>query len=138
MLYNEDSTKYDGELNSNYDPHGEGTLFDKNNNALYIGNFKDGNRDGKVTYYYKNSDIYTGYWKKGKRSGNGTYAYKNSEKLKYYTGWWKDNKKHGTGKTFYLDGSPTYDLWENGKKVRDMEESEFKSLKLKMTDVYEN
>ncbi len=60
--------------------------------------------NGTGTYYYaahtfgeESGDRYEGEWKDGKRDGRGTYYSANGDR---YEGQWKDNKQHGRG-TYY-------------------------------------
>ena len=48
--------------------------------------------NGKIIYIYKNGDIYDGYFKEGKREGKGLYKYKDNKIIKYF-GEWKNNQK---------------------------------------------
>ena len=42
-----------------------------------VNNFKNWNRDGQGTYFYKNGDKYVGQWKKGKKHGSGVLTTRN-------------------------------------------------------------
>ncbi len=54
---------------------------------------------------------YIGDWKNGKRDGTGTLTWLNGE---YYEGDWKDDHRHGTGSQYYNDGATYIGEWENG------------------------
>ena len=69
---------------------------------FYIGQFKNGLREGKGTQYYKNEKIqYKGNWKNDMRNGSGKYYYENGD---YFIGFWKDNIKIGKGELFNENG----------------------------------
>ena len=68
----------------------------------YIGEFKNGLREGKGFQYYKNKNYqYEGMWKDDKRNGHGKYYYENGD---YFIGFWKDNKKVGKGELYDKNG----------------------------------
>ncbi len=56
----------------------------------YDGNFKDGLPDGKGFYTWESGATYVGEWKEGKRNGYGTYI--SAEQDSTLTGIWKDDK----------------------------------------------
>ena len=92
-------------------------LFNKNRKYQgdkYVGDFKDGKRDGFGTYTWANGDEYGGQFKDNKRDGVGVYTWANGNK---YGGIWKDDKRDGEG---------TY-IWENGDRNADKFYQEQKS-----------
>ena len=52
----------------------------------YVGEYKDGKRDGQGTRTWSDGDKYVGKWKDGKRHGQGTMIWNNRDK---YEGEWK-------------------------------------------------
>jgi hypothetical protein len=100
----------------------------------FEGDFKDGQRHGVGTYYFKNKDRYMYYqynWKVSVRydgefssdciSGRGTYFYvpKTDGLLPYdiYEGEWAKGKRNGNGTYTYNDGKTTYEgNWANDLK----------------------
>ena len=42
------------------------------NGDMYEGEWKDGEKWGRGSYYFLNKDIYEGYWKNGTRHGKVT------------------------------------------------------------------
>ena len=59
------------------------------NGEYYIGEFKNGLKNGKGILYYKNGNIkYDGYFIDDKFEGNGKYIYEDG---KYYIGEWKND-----------------------------------------------
>lgn len=76
--------------------------------AGYYGYKKRDNRpDQKETY---DNGYYVGQMKNGKRDGIGTYYWKSGAK---YTGGWKNGGKHGVGKYIYSDGDEYWYLYDN-------------------------
>ena len=73
--------KFIGEL-KNGKKEGKGTAY-YNNGDKYEGEFKNDLRDGYWIYFYGNEkykdDVYIGYWKEGKFEGKGIYYYNRSE-----------------------------------------------------------
>lgn len=105
------------------------------NGDKFDGVFKDGQRQGKGSYTYKNGDVFEGYFDKvksglgrvtyakggffqgyfvdGKREGEGTFKYPNGD---IYSGFWKAGKKHGKGT--YVFAGTKYEYkgeWKNGQ-----------------------
>ena len=65
------------------------------NGEFYIGQVLDGNKQGEGTLYYKNGNIkYIGDFINDKFEGKGKYIYQNGE---YYIGEWLNDKKQGKG-----------------------------------------
>jgi len=68
----------------------------------YIGNFRDGEFQGQgrleVPISFLERAIYKGNWEQGIRSGRGTYW---NGKGKLYIGQWVNNKRHGHGSYFF-------------------------------------
>ena len=111
--------------------HGQGKILDQFGNDLYVGEFKNGEKEGIGTYYYSSGEYYYGNWLKGKRQGKGIIYSKFgviiyegdffNDKIegegnyidyngKYYIGQFKNNKMNGKGKCFYKkDGKLEYE-----------------------------
>jgi hypothetical protein len=53
----------------------------------YVGEYKDGKRNGQGTYTYPDGRKYVGEYKDGKRNGQGTYTFPSGDK---YVGEWKN------------------------------------------------
>ena len=60
----------------------------------YIGDRKDGKREGWGTYTYSNGDVYEGQWKDDMRHGKGTYKYHNGD---VFEGEFAFDKRSGLG-----------------------------------------
>ena len=59
------------------------------NGAKYVGEFKDGARDGQGTYTSANGEKYVGEFKDGKPDGQGTYTSATGERQE---GIWKEGE----------------------------------------------
>jgi hypothetical protein len=70
----------------------------------YIGEFKDGKRDGNGTLINPDGSKYIGQWKNGLPDGKGSETWMDGTK---YSGKFKAGKKigHGEGSLIYPDGS---------------------------------
>ena len=85
------------------------------NGDEYIGELKNGQRDGQGTLEYSPWKQYVGEWKNDKRHGQGTLVDDGTT----YIGGWKDDKKSGLGLITYESGLKYNGMWnedkENGK-----------------------
>ena len=61
---------------------------------VYVGEWRDGLRNGKGTHTLMNKDSYTGEWKDGKMHGRGTYTWFNGDT---YVGDWYRDEQQGHG-----------------------------------------
>ena len=81
--------------------------FEGNNENYYIGEWKNGLRNGKGKLYYNNGNLqYEGDFVNDKFEGNGKYISKNG---KYYIGEWKNGLKDGKGKFYYQNKNLIYE-----------------------------
>ena len=101
--------KYVGEFKDGK-RNGQGTYTYANGNK-YVGEFKDDKRNGQGTFTYANGDKYVGEFKDDKRNGQGTFTYDNGQK---YVGFWKNNLKHGEAVFITADGNQTKQTWVTG------------------------
>lgn len=76
------------DCNNNY-CHNESGKFTYRDRSYYIGQFTDGNPQGKGTCYYANGDIYEGGWKNHGPNGRGIITFKSGRK---YSAIWKNGK----------------------------------------------
>ena len=98
--------------------HGQGTItYPKNSEGSkrdykYKGEWKNGLKDGKGTYYSLDGNAYDGEWKYDQRNGLGQYT----NWFPYYTyfGEWTNNNYNGIGLMIYLDEKSEIGLWLNG------------------------
>lgn len=66
---------------------------------------------GSAEVTYSNSDTYVGDFKNGVKEGHGTYSFINGDK---YTGGFKDNLQFGIGRTEYAKGGKYYGNYDKG------------------------
>ena len=163
--YYTDGSKYVGEwLNNNRHGHGITTFPDddtygrksfegeyENGNAVlgtltwkedgkYVGDYKDGERTGKGTFYYTDGSKYVGEWLNNKRNGHGITTfpdddssgrksfegeYENDKALfgtltwksgSKYVGDFKDGERTGQGILYFIDGTKYIGEWLNNKQ----------------------
>lgn len=93
-------------------PNGEGQ-WSAPDGSLYVGDWKNGLRNGTGTQYYPNGSIqYYGDWENDFYNGQGTFTDVDGSS---YAGEWLKGKKHGNGVSFRSDGSIEYKcIWVNG------------------------
>jgi hypothetical protein len=83
------------------------------NGEKYVGEFKNGDKNGQGTYTFaKSGNKYAGGYKYGKRHGQGTFIFANGNK---YVGDYKDGKKNGQGTFTFEDGRTTKGTWKNNE-----------------------
>ena len=120
-----------------------GTQLDPSNNGYkYVGEWKNGMRDGKGTETFADGYKYVGEFKYGNRSGQGTETYPDGYKyvgeLKYnkrngqgtetypdgwtYTGEFKDNKRNGQGTATLVNGKKKSGVWQDDNLLTKKEE----------------
>lgn len=107
---------YKGDFLNGY--HGVGTYIDVSENAIYVGEFKNGlsNGIGKLTFN-KDSEYpnryYEGNWVQGKRQGHGLKFWGESGKFtnNKYEGEWNNDDQHGFGRYDWADGSYFVGEW---------------------------
>ena len=107
-------------------------------NGRYVGDFINGERTGKGTYYFNNGDRYEGDFINGERRGKGTYYFNNGERYKgdflkgnfhgygtyywtsgaRYSGYWLDSKRNGYGTYSDSSGYSEKQHWNNGQLQR--------------------
>ena len=103
----DDGTKYIGEY-KNGEKNGQGTVTWTSGDK-YFGEWINDRRTGQGTYWYANGDIYIGRFKDGKIAGHGTLTYSNGNK---YVGKYNNGKRHGQGTFTWADGE-----WSGDKYV---------------------
>ena len=80
--------------------------------GVYVGELKDGKRNGQGTYTFADGAIYVGEWKDDYQHGHGTYNYANGD---VYVGEWKDGKR-SQGTYTFADGAVYVGEWKDGKR----------------------
>ena len=71
-------------------------------NGQYVGQLKDGLRNGQGAYTFASGNKYVGQFKDNKFTGQGTYTFADGRK---YVGQWKDDKYDGWGTLYYANGA---------------------------------
>ncbi len=84
-------------------------MFKFNSGARYEGEYRNGKRNGKGTYYYANGDKYVGDYVNGDFEGQGKYYFKDGD---WFEGEFRNDKRNGKGVYHFADGS-----WEEGNYV---------------------
>lgn len=79
---------------------------------VYVGEWKNGKRNGEGTYYYPNGEKYIGAYKDDKREGFGTFTWASGNS---YSGQWMQGEKHGEGTYYYLSGKKQSGIWSMGE-----------------------
>jgi antitoxin component YwqK of YwqJK toxin-antitoxin module len=118
------SCRYEGPLNGNGVPSGNGTLWDKNGKRFYDGAFKKGCEHGFGVMFHKDgiTVMYAGHWKYGRIHGKGRLC--DAQGTCTFAGAFKTGRRHGVGQSFFANGLSSYSgEWLEDK--RDGEGSEF-------------
>ena len=79
----------------------------------YIGQWKDGLRDGIGKFTWNNGDTYEGTWVEDKRHGQGIYVWHDGSK---YKGNYSHGIRSGYGIYYYTNGSIYEGTWQNNLK----------------------
>ena len=82
-----------------------GVIYNKDNNKLYSGDFKNGKREGKGEIYYADNEKYVGSFINNKREGIGIYYFSNGSS---WQGNFKNDMKDGVGLFTKKDGGKLY------------------------------
>ena len=79
----------------------------------YVGEWRDGKRNGQGTVTFANGEKYVGEWENDKRNGQGTYTWANGNK---YVGEFKDSKLDGLGTVTWANGDKYVGEHKDGKR----------------------
>ena len=79
----------------------------------YIGEFKDGKKNGTGTFTWPNGMMYVGEWRDDMSNGTGTFTWPDGGR---YVGEFRDGKYHGTGTYTWPDGRRYVGEWRDGKQ----------------------
>ena len=113
-FYNDNGEKYIGELKEGL-KNGKGVLFYEKNNEFkrikYEGDFENNMMHGKGIMYWINGNRYEGEYKKGRVEGKGIMYYSDGEK---YEGDWKFGRREGKGIMYYKNGNRYEGDFNNG------------------------
>lgn len=108
---------FGGDMMKGYKRDKEGTEYDSDGTALYVGHYVDGERSGYGTEYKGCYAWYIGNWKNGKRSGKG----------KEY-----DENEHVEKDGEWIDGR-----WEEDVKLDKLKEK-YREIELKQKKMKES
>ena len=116
-FYNDNGEKYIGEM-KNGKKDGKGIIYfnksDKSGNKCYEGDFKNDKMEGKGVLIWNSGDRYEGAFKKSRIDGKGKIFWNNGD---IYEGDFKKNKIEGKGIKYYHNG----DRYEGDLKNYEME-----------------
>mmetsp|Transcript_118392 Transcript_118392/g.330223 ORF Transcript_118392/g.330223 Transcript_118392/m.330223 type:complete len:477 (+) Transcript_118392:60-1490(+) len=105
--------RYKGEF-ENGKRHGRGTFYHANGDR-YEGEFVDGKKHGVGTYFYASGDRYRGGFVEDRMDGQGTYCCANGER---FEGEYVEGKRHGAGIYYYKNGTCLEGDWWRNKHVQ--------------------
>ena len=108
----DDGTKYIGEY-KNGEKNGQGTVT-WTSGEKYVGDYKNDKRNGQGTFTWTNGDKYVGQYKNNKRNGQGTFTWANGDK---YVGKYGDNNKNGQGTFTWSNGDRYVGEFKNDKRT---------------------
>ena len=103
-----DGEKYVGEYKDGK-RNGQGT-YTFASGAKYVGEYKDEQPNGQGTFTFADGEKYVGEYKDGKRNGQGTSTFADGAK---YVGEYKDDKRNGQGTFTYVSGDKYVGEWRN-------------------------
>ena len=87
----------------------------KEKKLIYEGEYENGRRNGKGTFYFSSGEKYEGEFRDGKREGKGTFYWDDTSK---WEGTFVDNEMDGDG-TFF-DGEDSWPAkYEKGQLVEE-------------------
>ena len=110
MIFRDEGTYYVGYWD-NGRQYKRGKVFDKKNNLLYDGEYKNGIREGSGIYYYQTGEKYEGKFVNGLKDGKGTFYWKNGNK---WEGYFKNDEMNGEG--IFYDGEESFSaIYKNGE-----------------------
>ena len=98
---------------SNNHKSGDGTLFDENEELLFMGSFINNKKNGLGILYQNKNILYRGEWKNNQKHGEGKLYYNNLNTI-YYSGFFNENKNTAPVKFIIL---MVLKLMELGKMI---------------------
>ena len=92
--------------------------FDENNKKVYIGNLRNGKKEGNWTWWYDNGQKkFDRTFKEGKENGLFTSWYENGQKS--YEGTFKDGEQQGLHTSWYENGQKENEgILKDGKPIK--------------------
>ena len=116
-----DSSYYEGDFVNNYF-EGYGVYMMRNKKA-YIGEWKKGQMNGFGIFSCPDGKSYKGYYENDKKNGFGIYSGKNNLR---YEGKFKRGKQYGIGRIINEKGEKQLGLYLKGKRLKYLNEKDFK------------
>jgi len=107
----DNGNKYVGEWKDG-DMNGRG-VFTWGKGGRYEGEFRNDKRHGHGVLHYANGASYDGQWREAKRHGRGVFINTDGGK---YDGQWKENYYHGKGTYYYPSGSVHVGQYREGAR----------------------
>lgn len=86
--------------------------YEFDNSAIYVGQWKNGQRHGRGKQYWSDGSFYEGYWRNNMANGKGRLIHADGD---VYEGEWKNDKAHGKGFYDHTDGARYEGFWYEDK-----------------------
>ena len=103
---------FKGDIENGFVRDGKGKEFvNGGKTVVYLGEWKNGKREGVGTEYKGMTAVYIGEWKNGKRDGKGKEMDENGRVV--YEGEWREGKWNGRGEE-WRNGGSRFGEWKNG------------------------
>lgn len=110
--FNEDGSTWVGYWENN-DKGKYGKLYSKEGKLIYEGEYENGRRNGKGTFYFNSGEKYVGEFRDGKREGKGAFYWDDNCR---WEGPFVDNEMDGEG--IYYEGNDSWPAkYEKGELV---------------------
>lgn len=109
----ENGDVYKGHLSCDGKFNGYGQFDSFASNETYLGNFKDGMREGKGLIRKNRVTIFEGNWSADKKNGPGVSFESNGKR----SGTWENNQLNGLAELKYGNGQVNEERWLKGKLV---------------------
>jgi hypothetical protein len=81
---------------------------------VYVGEYRDDQRNGQGTYTYASGAVYVGEFRDGDANGQGTYTFASGA---VYVGEFRDDQRNGQGTYTFADGRVENGIWNNNEFV---------------------
>ena len=105
---------FKGSVENGFVREGKGREYAKGRKMVeYLGEWKNGKRNGIGTEYRGLIALYIGEWKNGMRNGKGKEMDENGRVV--FVGEWKDGKRNGMGEEWTDGKGARFGYWKDGK-----------------------